>query len=297
MPLRLLSAVFIAAAVIALSGRPAAAAPIESVCGSSSPVDEVAVSGGVVPVRVSPEVGTTPTIVIGRDNRSGDVEIKFRGDTDLPTGNLRFEPGRFSRGSQRLDPKTITVTVDRRNAREVVVNVCVDRNLSTVRPGAYTGSIVVRDPRLTGADVPINLNLQDSRLNWLAGLEWFLAVVLAVLGVWVTLRRAAGQPIFGRRAKAALKAWSNVNLIFIVAVAAAAAWVALQTQGLSDDEFAGDLNSYVRLFLAMFGAAYTVGNLPPAVAGKEPPPPKTTAASSSRPALATRCRASPVSRR
>jgi hypothetical protein len=277
MPLRLLSAVLAAVALLAFSGRPAAASPAESVCGASSPADQLVAAGGPAPVRVAPEVGTTPTIVIGRDNRSGDVEIKFRGEADLPAGNLRFEPGRFSRGSQRLDPKTITVTVDRRNAREVVVNVCVDRNVSTVRPGAYTGSIVVRDPRLTGADVPINLNLQDSRLNWLGGLGWFLAVALAVLGVWVTLRRAAGQPIFGRRARAALKAWSNVNLLFIVAVAAAAAWVALQTQGLSDDEFGGDLNSYVRLFLAMFGAAYTVGNLPPAVAGKEPPTPDNAA--------------------
>jgi hypothetical protein len=272
MSLRLLPGVLIAAAFVALLGAPAVASPVESVCGSSTAFDTVTAADKAPPIRVNPEFDKTPTIVIGRGNRSGDAEIRFRAEADLPAANLRFEPGRFSRGSQRLDQKTIIVTVDRRNAREIIVNVCVDRNLSRVRPGAYTGSIVVRDQRLSGADVPITLKLQDSRLGWMGALGWLLAVALGVAGVWVTLRRAAGQPTFGKEAVAALRAWSNINLLFILAVAAAAAWVALEAQGLSDQEFAGDVNSYGRLFLAMFGAAYTAGNLPPAVAGKPPTP-------------------------
>jgi hypothetical protein len=267
-----LPGVLLAAALVGVLDAPALAAEADSPCGTSTVARNVAVASETPPIRVMPEVDKTPTIVIGRENRSGDVEIRFRSEADLPAANLRFEPGRFSRGSQRLDARTIIVTVDRRNAREVVVNVCVDRNLSQVRPGSYTGSIVVRDQRLAGADVPINLSMQDSRLGWVGALGWLLAVALAVVGVWVTVRRAAGQPIFGREAKQALYAWSNVNLVFILAVAAGAAWVALQAQGWSDEDFAGGLDSYARLFLAMFGAAYTAGNLPAAVAGKNPPP-------------------------
>jgi len=84
----------------------------------------------------------------------------------------------------------------------------------------------------------------------------------------VTLRRAAGRPTFGKGAWIALKKWSSVNLIFIVVIAGVASAVAFQAQGLSDPEFSGDPTAYARLFAAMFGAAYTAGNIPPVIAGQ-----------------------------
>jgi hypothetical protein len=258
--------IFGLAATGAALGAPAS--PVSSVCGASPAAGPVPAAGKAGPVRVSTTSAGTPTIDIGRTNRAGDVEIVFQSVAPLPDGPLLFDVSRFRSGSQRLDPRAVAVTVDRRNDKEVRVDVCVDRNVTKVSSGAYTGSVIIRDARLSGPDVPVTLNIQDHRLGWVGGLGILLTSMLAVVGIWVTVRRAAGDPTFGRDALAALRAWSKVNLIFTAIVAIGAAWTVLQTQGLADAAFAGDLESYVHLFLIMFGAAYTAGSIPPVIAGQ-----------------------------
>lgn len=279
-PARASSVILVALFLVLGLSNPAVGAPTsssESACGPPSATESNPAVRKAEPVRVEAVISETPTINIKRTNRAGDVEVTFKSASALPDGLLNFDVSRFRNGSQRIDPKAVAVTIDRRGDKEVRVDVCVDRNAAKVRAGAYTGSVIIRDARLLGADIPLNLNIQDHRLGWIGGIGLLLASIVGVMGVWITVRRAAGEPSFGAGAWAALKAWSKVHLVFTVAVACGAAWAAFQTQGLSDNEFAGDLVSYVQLFLIMFAAAYAAGNLPPAFAGKGghggPPPP------------------------
>ncbi|MFL5797651.1 MAG: hypothetical protein ACJ77A_06920 [Actinomycetota bacterium] len=240
----------------------------------------------ITPPSVSP--GGRPVVLtgpkeevvidLGHDNSVADVDIPVTVTAGvLPAGDLQFLAGPFRQGKAKIDQSAVAVRVNRRLKDGVELNLCIDPAAAGgIAPGTYTGSIQIRDPRLEGQDIPVKATRQLGSIDLLGWVGVPLTAVMGVLGIWLTERRSASKPSFGKGTKGPFLTWFKVNGLIGLALGGAAAFV-LWGKAHGNASF-GAGTAVIVLLGGMIVAAYTGSGLSSAAAGardgteSHPPP-------------------------
>lgn len=173
----------------------------------------------------------------------------------LPEAPLCFTPGPFRRGNRELGQEAFSVSVIRIEDDAVTVRLGIEPEKSTggIPPGRYQGSVQIADPRLRGQDVPVTLTKQASNVDTVAWVFTPLAVLIGLLGAWLTNQQIRQRPL---RAGDLTEWIRQPGVLFALAGAAAASFLIWDRNASADPIFGEQGKDYLFLLGAMVAAAY-----------------------------------------
>lgn len=145
--------------------------------------------------------------------------------------------------------------------QSLVIDVCIDaREVDGLSPGAYEGTLIITDPRVTPLSVPVTATVQ-ARYLWLLAPMVLLLPALGLLLVWQSVTLSDHKASFGRGAL----------VTYLTAVGATAS--VFGAQGVNNPAWGG-AGAFFALIATMYvtstGATATLGGAGGAVARDNP---------------------------
>ncbi|HEX2057564.1 MAG TPA: hypothetical protein VHI71_04265 [Actinomycetota bacterium] len=145
--------------------------------------------------------------------------------------------------------------------QSLVIDVCIDaREVDGLSPGAYEGTLIITDPRVTPVSLPVSATVQ-ARYLWLLSPLVLLLPGIGLLLVWQSVTSSQHEASFGRGAL----------VTFITAMGATAS--VFGAQGVNNPAWGG-ADAFFALIATMYvtatGATATLGGAGGAVARDNP---------------------------